>query len=210
MITCKLVKKLISITLHCRYLLYFFVSSNHIEFTSVGITKGLSALLQRYLLRLSDEKMSKDKDSDVLDYRDLVFQLGEEPKADRHRLYEFSKEKRYVDVTLTFDDGTRIPCHRCVLASCSSYFDIMFSNGMKESSEEEIRVVDVSSEVMSLAIEFVYTRRLKSTYEHFFELLLVANMYELKELEREILRHLIELLDRLYFDHEQNKDLLKG
>ena len=112
----------------------------------------------------------------------------------RGRLYGFIKDERYVDVILTFDNGTRIPCHRCVLASCSDYFDTMFSDRFKESGEKEIKLPDVSSAMMSLAIEFVYTGRLTSTYEHFFELLLVANKYELKELEVAIMERLFKIL----------------
>ena len=60
---------------------------------------------------------------------------------------------------------------------------------------QEIPVVGTSSAVMSLVIEFIYTGQLTSTYAHFFELLLVANMYEMKELEKEILRLLQQILD---------------
>ena len=129
------------------------------------------------------------------DYRDRVFRLEEEPQADRIHLYGYTKEAKYTDVILTFDDGTTIPCHRCVLASCSSYFDGLFSNGMRESRKDEIRLKDVSSVVASLAIEFVYTGRLTSTSQHFFELLLLANMYDLKKLETEILRRLVQDLN---------------
>ena len=62
---------------------------------------------------------------------------------------------------------------------------------------QEVQVVGVSSVVMSLAIEFIYTGQFTSTYEHFFELLLVANMYELKELEAQILRRVSNLMNDL-------------
>ena len=55
-------------------------------------------------------------------------------------------------------------------------------------------MIGVSSAVMSLAIEFIYTGQFTSTYEHFFDLLLVANMYELKELEAEIMQRLLNII----------------
>ena len=58
--------------------------------------------------------MSEKKKSEVLNYRDQVFQLGIAPEKDRERLYEFVKEETYVDVIITLDDGTRISCHRYV------------------------------------------------------------------------------------------------
>ena len=50
------------------------------------------------------------------------------------------KEPKYVDVTLEFDDGQLILCHRFVLAGSSRYFDSLFSNGMRESTENVVVV----------------------------------------------------------------------
>ena len=71
---------------------------------------------------------------------------------------------------------------------------VMFMACIHDFPWQEVKVVGVSSGVMSLAIEFIYTGQFTSTYEHFFELLLVANMYEMKELETQILRRLLQLI----------------
>ena len=70
--------------------------------------------------------MSEKKNSEVLDFRDWVFQLGKAPDKGRGRLYEFTKEDKFVDVVLTFDDGTKIPCHRYVFLRilAHGHFDI--------------------------------------------------------------------------------------
>jgi len=111
------------------------------------------------------------------------------------KLYQLMKEERYTDVTLQFDDGKRFSCHRCVLASSSDYFDCMFSNGMRESSEDVVEVVGVTSAIMAVALEFMYTGQCECVLEDFFDLLLLANMYELKELERGLVDRVV-MLDR--------------
>ena len=98
------------------------------------------------------------------------------------KLYDFLKEGKYVDITLKFDDGQQISCHRNILASSSDYFDKLFSNGMKESSEKEIHVSEISSEIFGSILEFIYAGQCSFAYDHFFELLRHANMYELKDL----------------------------
>ena len=47
------------------------------------------------------------------------------------------------DVTLTVD-GARFPAHRVVLAARCNYFRCMFEIGMREASQHEIDVPDVS------------------------------------------------------------------
>ena len=86
------------------------------------------------------------------------------------KIHEFMKEGKYVDVKLEFDDGRQIPCHRCVLASCSSYFDCLFSNGMRESHEDVIHIGDVCSSVMTKALEFVYAGQCLFSNNDFFAL----------------------------------------
>ena len=40
---------------------------------------------------------------------------GREGGPDRAKLYQFTKDGRYVDVALKFDDGKQISCHRHVI-----------------------------------------------------------------------------------------------
>ena len=72
---------------------------------------------------------------------------------------DFNTKDRHTDVTLTFDDGKQIPCHRGVLSSVSDYFQCLLSNGMMESRQDEIHICDVSSSAMAKALKFLYKRR---------------------------------------------------
>ena len=69
---------------------------------------------------------------------------------------DFKTKDHPTDVTLKFDDGQRIPCHRGVLSIVSDYFQCLLSNGMMESRQDEIHIDDVSSSAMAKALEFLY------------------------------------------------------
>ena len=105
------------------------------------------------------------------------------------RIRDFHKEGKFVDVTLKFGDGRLLSGHRCVLADASGYFDNLFSNGMKESRVREIHVKGVSSSLMATALEYIYNGNCPFPLDNFFELLLLANMLELKKIEDGLLNH---------------------
>merc|ERR1712142_319101 len=105
-------------------------------------------------------------------------------------LNDFRKEGKYVDVTIKLDDGQKFPCHKAILASSSSYFDSLFSNGWKESEENEIHLKQVSSKTFGVALEFYYTGTSKFDYDNFVNLLLFANEYLLNDLQESLLYHL--------------------
>ena len=74
--------------------------------------------------------MEQAGDSDVdSDYGNEVVTIGDSSGGLRgDKIYSFQKEGRYTDVTLLFDDGQRISCHRCALASVSTYFERLFDD----------------------------------------------------------------------------------
>ena len=115
---------------------------------------------------------------------------GDDGPLNFNRISDFRKESKYVDASLKFDDGQLISCHRCILASASGYFDSLFSNGMKESGQDVIHVGNNSSSIFATALDYVYTGRCSFEYDNFFELLLLANMMEFKDLEKALLFYL--------------------
>ncbi|XP_019614957.1 PREDICTED: kelch-like protein diablo [Branchiostoma belcheri] len=61
-----------------------------------------------------------------------------------------------TDVTLLVDEQ-RFSAHRNVLASASPYFYAMFTGGLHEAGQKEIRIHEVDGEVMGLLLDFIYT-----------------------------------------------------
>jgi hypothetical protein len=66
------------------------------------------------------------------------------------------------DVTLRVE-GREFSAHRVVLASCSDYFHAMFTNGLKESSQQSITLSGVTASAMEQLLHFAYTSKLKIT-----------------------------------------------
>lgn len=76
-----------------------------------------------------------------------------------NRMEEFRASEILCDVVLESSDGALFKVHKLVLASCSSYFQAMFTNEMRESREEKIKMA-LESRVLKILIEFAYTCRM--------------------------------------------------
>lgn len=66
----------------------------------------------------------------------------------------------YSDLTLVVE-GTRLPAHRLVLASCSDYFRAMLYGGMRESQQNEVVLMDTPLGAFELLLKYIYTGQLK-------------------------------------------------
>lgn len=66
----------------------------------------------------------------------------------------------YSDVTLVVED-VRLPAHRLVLASCSSYFRALLYGGMRESKQQEVVLQDTPLRAFELLLRYIYTGQLK-------------------------------------------------
>ena len=71
---------------------------------------------------------------------------------------QFRNESQFIDVRLKVDEDI-FPAHRIVLAASSNYFYAMFTDGMKESSQEVIELKDesISSDVLKILLDSIYT-----------------------------------------------------
>ncbi|XP_066547092.1 kelch-like protein 38 isoform X1 [Amia ocellicauda] len=71
-------------------------------------------------------------------------------------LNRLRQERILTDVFLC-SEYEEIPCHRNVLASSSPYFRAMFCSNFKESQQDKIDLRGITSNVLSLIVDFVYT-----------------------------------------------------
>ena len=53
--------------------------------------------------------------------------------------------------------------HRVVLSACSDYFRAMFTDPMRERSQDEIQLSGVNAEGLELVLEYIYTSKLSLT-----------------------------------------------
>ena len=129
-------------------------------------------------------------DCDHCDYLDVCKHCDSSMKNGiLPKFCEFWREGKYVDVTFKFDDGQQFSCHRNILASSSSYFDNLFSDNWKEAKKDVIHLKEDSSQVFGSAMEIIYAGTCTFDLDDFFDLLLLAEKYDIKVLQDSFLRH---------------------
>ncbi|XP_065209104.1 speckle-type POZ protein-like isoform X1 [Planococcus citri] len=87
----------------------------------------------------------------------------------------------FKDLTISVKEKNYL-VHKAILAIRSSVFDAMFRNDMQESSKNRIVINDLEEEIFEEMLHYIYTGKTKNLDELAFELLPVANKYDLKEL----------------------------
>ncbi|XP_065204072.1 speckle-type POZ protein-like [Planococcus citri] len=88
----------------------------------------------------------------------------------------------FSDVTISVK-GKNYPAHKLILAARSSVFKAMFRNDMQESQKNRIVINDIEEETFEEMLHYIYTGKVKNLEESAFELLSVADKYDLKELK---------------------------
>lgn len=95
---------------------------------------------------------------------------------------QLRKTNTLCDVTLKVAEHD-FPAHRIVLAACSDYFRAMFTSEMKERNKQEIEIKEISAEVMTVLLDFVYTESVAVSVEnvqvniYFSSLYFISNIY---------------------------------
>ncbi|XP_063062606.1 kelch repeat and BTB domain-containing protein 2 [Engraulis encrasicolus] len=83
----------------------------------------------------------------------------------------FYEHKLLTDITLLVEDN-EFPCHKMVLATCSSYFRAMFMSGLSESKQTHVHLRNVDPGTLQTIITYAYTGNLAindSTVEPLYE-----------------------------------------
>lgn len=90
---------------------------------------------------------------------DLDFCLSSHPQSILEGLRSLCSHPKLIDVTLSAG-GRDFPCHRGVLALCSTYFRCMFSGDFVESIAARVELHDIDPDILSYLLEFAYTGKL--------------------------------------------------
>ena len=62
---------------------------------------------------------------------------------------------------LVTTDDEEFPCHKTVLASCSSYFMAMFNVEFEESRQKRIIIQGLDPSALKLLLDYMYTSEIK-------------------------------------------------
>ena len=72
-------------------------------------------------------------------------------------LNELRKNGQLCDAVIVVEDGN-FPVHRAIMSACSPYFRALFTNGMNETDQREVYIPGVTADMMSLIVDYAYTR----------------------------------------------------
>jgi hypothetical protein len=68
------------------------------------------------------------------------------------------------------------------LQACSSFFRALFTNGMNETTDRIVDIHDINGDIMSLIIDYAYTREIKLNENNIYEILSAVNQLQVLEL----------------------------
>uniref|UniRef100_A0A8C9WRF9 Kelch repeat and BTB (POZ) domain containing 8 n=1 Tax=Scleropages formosus TaxID=113540 RepID=A0A8C9WRF9_SCLFO len=127
---------------------------------------------------------TSNSDVDAMHARSILLQL----KA----MYD---QRQLTDIVVEVDHGKTFCCHRNVLAAISPYFRSMFTSGLTESTQREIRIVGVESESMNLVLEYAYTSRVVLSESNVQALFTAASIFQIPALQDLCAQFMISRLD---------------
>jgi len=107
--------------------------------------------------------------------------------------------EKYSDIKFLVEDQ-EIPAHRIVIAARCSYFEKMFSSGMKEAHSSCLKIEDFKLDIFKVFLSFLYTNQIKLKEIKISELHRLADKYCQKELIRMCEDFYLERLNLLNLD----------
>ncbi|CAM6108109.1 unnamed protein product [Calypogeia fissa] len=120
--------------------------------------------------------------------KERVIMLGSEVRNLKRKLAFLQKlERDYPtkDVTFFVDQKPVVKAHRFILTSRSLVFKKMFDTDMAERRTGEIHVNDLSATTLQALVKFMYTAEVQFTQACTAELFMVAQKYDIPELQEE-------------------------
>ena len=126
-----------------------------------------------------------------MNFATMTMQGGDCKQMNTEKDFEFSQvwdvfnalrlQGKLCDVVLNVDDR-KFEAHRAILAANSPYFRAMFTNGMQETEQREIKLNGIDAEMMTLIIEYIYTRSVRVTMDNVMSLLSLADCFSVNGL----------------------------
>lgn len=123
-------------------------------------------------------------------------------------------EGQLTDIVVEVDHGKTFSCHRNVLAAISPYFRSMFTSGLTESTQKEVRIVGVEAESMDLVLNYAYTSKVVLTEANVQALFTAASIFQIPSIQDQCAKYMISHLDPqnsigvfIFADHYGHQEL---
>ncbi|XP_035231674.1 kelch-like protein 8, partial [Stegodyphus dumicola] len=113
--------------------------------------------------------------------KDSVFEVSGMLQTSFNKLFEFLQKEILCDVVIKAGNKS-IKCHRNVLASCSPYFQAMFTAPLVESKQHVITIGDIDELAMEMLIKFAYTAKVELNASNAQALLHASSVLQLDAL----------------------------
>ena len=84
--------------------------------------------------------------------------------------------------------------HRVVLSACSDYFRAMFTDPMRERTQEEIQLSGVQAQGLELVLDYIYTSKLSLTLANIQTVLDTATHLQVLQVYILIFFHIILII----------------
>ena len=86
-------------------------------------------------------------------------------------------------MTFKTSDGGSVSAHRAIVAASSPVFHAMLYGNMKESSQKEIELPNIDSNMLKKLFSFIYTGHIQASLMDCLELLQAADYFDISELK---------------------------
>lgn len=102
--------------------------------------------------------------------------------------------KEFTDSILNIN-GEELKVHKAILAVKSPVFYAMFSKNLSEANENLVKISDISLDVMTDVIKFIYTGTIENFEDRISEILIAADKYCIEDLKIFCCRYLQQKLN---------------
>lgn len=109
-------------------------------------------------------------------------------------LQELRKSQQLSDVIICCG-GVKFPAHKVVLAANCPYLKAMFTNGMKESTSNEIELKGVSPTTFGLVMDFMYSRDVSISQSNVLDLIGASSLLQIEDLRQLSSKFLMRQID---------------
>ncbi|XP_024050005.1 ectoderm-neural cortex protein 1-like isoform X2 [Terrapene carolina triunguis] len=163
---------------HCRTVLRLF---DDVAMLAYSRQYGLGAQTSLVTMSVSSHENRKSRSSSGSMNIQLLHKPGHADSL-LTQLNLLRKRRLFTDVVLRAGNQA-FHCHRAVLASCSRYFDAMFSGGLKESKDAEVNFHNsLHPEVLELLLDYIYSARVLINEENAESLLEAGDMLQFQDI----------------------------
>lgn len=148
---------------------------------------------------ISSSPFSKYIDSP--EYSDVLFRIIEEEDdgEDTSLLVSDTELNKVISEEFVAEKKEKVRIfhgHKNILAAISPWFNIIFTNGMKESLQNEITVSGVKHDIFHRLLKYCYTFKIEMDgVDDAYELLKASDRFQISNIREECLRYLRQELN---------------